>query len=330
MEFSITQQPPPPARGGTELMYDRLKDAFYDQKLFGQVQLVLSQHQPLDGRPAILWLHDLPNQPGPVSALANGGWKRYAKVVFVSHWQREMFHLMYRDMPLSHTTVIYNGIDTAESPTKIPNEVPSIFRLMYASTPHRGLELLPTIIDKTAERIPKTSFTCDVFSSFKLYGRPDDDKQFQAVFDAVRNNPRMAYRGTVSNAQLRKFMRESHILVYPCIYQETFCLTMVEAMTEGMFVVAPAYGAIPEVGGRWVHSFPMVDNRDLFIEQMVDTLTDVIKNWSLTTGGMGETHRVYREEQMKYMKDSFQFRVTPWIRLYLQVLREHASPNSTV
>ena len=305
-----------PARGGTELMYDRLK-AGMEPDLFEKVQLVLSQHQPLDGRPSILWLHDLPNQPGPQSALANGGWKRYSRIVFVSHWQREMFHLVYRDMPMEHTTVIYNGIEP-QYDRNITSMTPSHFKFIYASTPHRGLEWLPDVLDTFERFLPDVSFSCDVYSSFKLYGRPEDDQHYQPMFDKIKAHPKINYIGTVSNQELRLAMRKAHALVYPNIYMETFCLTGVEAMAEGMALVAPAYGALPEIAGRWGHLFPMTNVQNLFVANMASELGSVVRTWQQDP----ESVAMILTHQMLYMNTFYQFdtRLPEWEQVYEEIL----------
>lgn len=323
MEITITgiEQPTAqvnavPAMGGTELMFNRLK-AGLNPELFDKVQLVLSQHQPLDGRPSILWLHDLPQQPGPVSALANEGWKRYNRIVFVSHWQREMFHLQYRDMPLERTTVIYNGIEP-QYERNIPKEAPEHFKFIYASTPHRGLQLLPDVLTTLGKFLPSVSFSCDVYSSFKLYGRPDDDKQLEDVFKIVKAHPKITYHGTVSNQELRQAMRQAHVLVYPNVYMETFCLTGVEAMAEGMALVAPGYGALPEVAGRWAHLFPMTNVFPLFIANMASELGSVIRTWQADPASMA----MILTHQMLYMNTFYQFdtRIPEWEQIYDDVI----------
>ena len=89
----------------------------------------------------------------------------------------------------------------------------------------------------------------DVFSSFKIYGWDDADKQYEPLYDRIRNHPKMTYHGFVPNDQLKAHLNKSHIFAYPCIWTETSCRAMLEAMSAGLVCVHPNYGALPETSG---------------------------------------------------------------------------------
>ena len=58
-------------------------------------------------------------------------------------------------------------------------------RLVYTSTPQRGLEILVPVFEKLAEVHPDIHL--DVFSSFKIYGWDDADKQFEPLYNRIRD-----------------------------------------------------------------------------------------------------------------------------------------------
>ena len=88
------------AMGGTELMMKRLYDTL-DPNLLDRFQIIGSRARELkEDKVRILWQHDLPDDPESAH-LANGGWKRYHKLVFVSNWQMQRYIQMY-DIPWSH------------------------------------------------------------------------------------------------------------------------------------------------------------------------------------------------------------------------------------
>ena len=98
------------AKGGTELMKQRLADQL-DPALLNEVQLFVSRvHEPLDeSKIRIFWAHDLPGDPES-EFLHNGGWEKFHRIVFVSNWQMQRYVEFYR-IPWSKCLVIENAIE---------------------------------------------------------------------------------------------------------------------------------------------------------------------------------------------------------------------------
>ena len=119
--------------------------------------------------------------------------------------------------------------------------------LIYFSTPHRGLEILVPVFESLAEKYKNIHL--NVFSSFKIYGWDEADKQFEPLYDRIRNHPQMTYYGFVSNDQLKQALNSAHIFAYPSIWQETSCRAMLESMSAGLVCVHPNFGALPETSG---------------------------------------------------------------------------------
>jgi len=89
----------------------------------------------------------------------------------------------------------------------------------------------------------------DVFSSFKIYGWDEMDKQFEPLYDEIREHPNMTYHGFVPNNELKEHLNKSHIFAYPSTWIETSCRAMLEAMSAGLVCVHPNYGALAETSG---------------------------------------------------------------------------------
>jgi glycosyltransferase involved in cell wall biosynthesis len=89
----------------------------------------------------------------------------------------------------------------------------------------------------------------DVFSSFKIYGWDEMDKQFEPLYDEIREHPNMTYHGFVPNNELKEHLNKSHIFAYPSTWVETSCRAMLEAMSAGLVCVHPNYGALAETSG---------------------------------------------------------------------------------
>lgn len=164
-------------------------------------------------------------------------------MVFVSYWQRDQY-IRHFNIPHSKCFVIPNGIDPIE-PNK-PKD--GTVRLIYHTTPHRGLHLLVPVVDHISKTIPNIHL--DVFSSFGAYGWQDRDKQFEPLFDAIRQHPNMTYHGFQPNDVVREALAKADIFAYPNTWLETSCMSMMEAMSAKLLCVHPSFGALPETTAR--------------------------------------------------------------------------------
>lgn len=230
------------ARGGTEMMRERLLSAV-PSSLLDKFAIHFSRpRQIYDDVKNIFYAHDLAADPEN-KILSNGGWNQFAKLVFVSHWQRDQYITMY-NIPYSKCTVIENAIETEFEYIKRPN---GPIRFIYHTTPHRGLELLYPIFDALSKEFDNIHL--DVFSSFEIYGWKERDKPYEKLFRDLKSHPKVTYYGTRSNEEVLAALSQSHIFLYPCIWVETSCIAMIEAIKSGCTVIHPSLGALPETAG---------------------------------------------------------------------------------
>lgn len=236
------------AFGGTELMKHALRDRL-DPELLEHIQIFVSRvHEPLsENHVRILWLHDLAEDPEN-KHLENDGWKKFHKLVFASNWQMRGYIERF-NIPWSHCVVMQNAITPIDYDFDKDKDRENGIRLIYHTTPHRGLQLLVPVFQKLKEEFP--NLTLDVYSSFKAYGWDDRDKQFEEIFKACRESDGIVYHGYVPNKDIRQALKTSHIYAYPNIWQETSCISLMEAMSAGVMTVHPNYGALYETAANW-------------------------------------------------------------------------------
>ena len=256
MEFKITDDvsvsKPSKAIGGTELM----RDALYEKvkpELWNNLKLIISKITDLDdSKNKLLWLHDLAQDP------QYGDLKNqidiFERFIFVSHWQQNMFQT-YHNIPWNKSVVIRNAIEPIEIHEK-PKDTKTKF--IYTSTPHRGLGILYKAVELLGET--RDDFEVDVYSSFSIYGWDQKQVEAQDFFNKISEHKNINYHGTVSNAEVRKALKNSHIFAYPSIYQETYCLSLVEAMSAGCMCLIPNLGALPEIGASFPVMYHYEDN----------------------------------------------------------------------
>ena len=210
------------AMGGSELMMTRLYDSLGDE--LDDFQIILSRVRELeDGKWRILWCHDLAEDP-EAQHLANGGWQKFHMIVFVSNWQRQSYVDRF-NIPWSKTVVMQNAIMPFNDPKpgpRIPGVAP--IKMIYHTTPHRGLELLYPIVDRLSE---SHNVQLNVYSSFKVYGWEQRDEPYKDLFKKIEDHPSMTYHGAVDNSEIRAALVGTDIFLYPCIWQETSCLSLI-------------------------------------------------------------------------------------------------------
>lgn len=264
------------AKGGTEMMVERLSTL--DKELLSHFQIIPSRVESLNpDKVRVLWCHDTAQDPMN-HHLQNNGWKRFHKIVFVSYWQREQFKLFY-GIPHSRTKVIRNAIDY--NPVYRDHIVKKInsdqIRLIYHTTPHRGLNILVPVVDELSKKYPNIHL--DVYSSFEIYGWKERDEQYKELFDRIRNHPNMSYHGTVSNTTVREALKRAHIFAYPSIWPETSCLALIEALASGCLSVVPDYAALPETGATSAWIYDWHENEEDHKEIFKNELENAIKYW---------------------------------------------------
>jgi UDP-glucose:(glucosyl)LPS alpha-1,2-glucosyltransferase len=227
------------ARGGTEMMRERLLNNV-PQELLQNFAIHFSRpremHRDVKN---IFYCHDLVMDPEN-KILKDGGWRKFDHFVFVSYWQRDQYVSAY-GIPYSRCTVIPNAIELEYTPIQKRTDQ---IRFIYHTTPHRGLELVYPIFDALSKQFDNIHL--DVYSSFKIYGWEQRDKPYEQLFEKLKAHPKITYHGSKSNDEVLAALKESHIFLYPSIWQETSCIAMIEAIRSGVLVIHPSYAALPE------------------------------------------------------------------------------------
>jgi glycosyltransferase involved in cell wall biosynthesis len=233
------------AFGGTEIAKRKLA-SLIDPELLDNFQIICSRPRELDMKKIrVFWCHDLPEDPESKNFQDKEFIDSFHKFVFISNWQLQRYQLIHNINLDGKASVLETGFDPA--PKECIEKPKDKIRLVYTSTPQRGLDILVPVFEMLAEKHPEIHL--DVFSSFKIYGWDESDKQFEPLYDKIRSHPQMTYHGFVPNDTLRDHLNKSHIFAYPCTWIETSCRAMLEAMSAGLVCVHPNYGALPETSG---------------------------------------------------------------------------------
>ena len=241
------------AKGGTELQLDYLHK-YVDNRLLDRVQITTSVPEkiPLSKRKInILWQKNSWDQPNLHDWFKNkNNHTKYDWYVFNSHWNYEHF-IKFFDLPTQRCVVIKNGIDNI-TPREISYSKGDKLKIIHHCTPWRGLNVLLGAM----QLIEDKNIELDVYSSCEVYGKDfaeANDKTYQALYDQAKKLPNVNYIGYKSNEYIKEHLKDYHMFVYPSIWEETFCISLLEAMAAGLYCITTNYGALYETGAE----FPM-------------------------------------------------------------------------
>jgi len=183
----------------------------------------------------VLWAHHAYDQP----AFLNFNHETVTHIVTPSHWAKEQL-IKFHNVPKDKITVISNGVNDiftySENKTKT---------FIHTSIPYKGLELMPAIIQRIQQIHPDAKFK--IFSSMSLYGPMNDP--YLELYEELKKLPNVEYSAAVDQEELVSAYQESAFFIHPNIWEETFCVSMAEAMKCGAYPIITSIGALSEVAG---------------------------------------------------------------------------------
>lgn len=184
----------------------------------------------------ILWAHHAYDQP----VFVNFDHNTVNHIVSPSQWNKDQL-VKYHNVPEYKISVIPNGVADIFSYSDKKTKT-----MIYTSIPYKGLEVLARIIPKIHQVHPDAKFK--IFSSMSLYGPSND--QFITLYDHLKTLPYVEYSQAVDQEELVPHYQDAAFFIHPNIWEETFCVSMVEAMKSGAYPIITNIGALAEVAGE--------------------------------------------------------------------------------
>ena len=259
-------------RGATEIQHELL-GKHVSKELLDKVQICTSipGKVPLDpNKVNILWQKNSWDQPNLQEFFGNKArHKEYDWYVFNSHWNYEKFRYFF-DIPTDRSVVIKNG--TNNFPTRKPYQKGQPIKILHHNTPWRGLNVLL----RAMQEIKDPNITLDVYSSTQVYGetfKKQNDDQFKPLYEQAKQLPNVNYIGYETNEYILQHMTDYDLYVYPCIFEETSCVSALEALAAGVHVITNNFGALYETCAEW----PVYVNYSTNYEQMAKDFAAAIE-----------------------------------------------------
>lgn len=233
---------------------------------------------------------------------------------YVGQWTEERLAKIDRIMPISEPHrrfqlkrypelaskmwVTANGVKVdlireieaqGEPPQRNPN------RLMYASSPDRGLKHLLKIFKRAREFNSELELHC--FYGFdnieKLIEYNPKFKHFGKTKEEIKkllSQPGVVWHGRVSQVELYREWMKTGIWCYPTNFFETGCITSMEAMCLGAIPITNPYGALEQnvFAGEFIQGDawgdPLVQAR--YVGEIIRLTTDVVLQDKIRTSMM--------------------------------------------
>ena len=179
-----------------------------------------------------VWSHDLVT-PGVDQA-------HYKKVLALSEFHKN-FLKSIMSIPEKNIRVISNGIDPdrfKKKSEKVGN------RVVWRSSPDRGLDRAIRVMDKVRLEIPDAEL--HVFYGFDNMYKAGRTKEADDMKRMVNDREWITYHGNVDQQTLTKECSKCKVWLYPTNFEETYCISAIESLCEGVYPVVRKHGALKD------------------------------------------------------------------------------------
>jgi len=286
----MTNQNP---RGGTELQFEYLRK-HVDPQLLNQFQICTSVPESIPlakDKINILWQKNSYDQPNLAPWFKDkSNHHKYDWYVFNSNWNFEKFRMMF-DIPLNKSLVIKNGVGDIE-PIATTYKKGDPIKIIHHCTPWRGLSVLLGAM----QLVKNPLITLDVYSSTEVYGKrfhEQTDDQYKELYEQARQLPNVNYIGYKPNEYIKEHLKDYRLFVYPSIWEETFCISLLEAMAAGLYCITTNFGALFETGAEFPMYIPYSNDYHSLARRFAEGIEVAAK--SLEVDGINDHLKVQRD-----------------------------------
>lgn len=232
-------------KGGTEYMAQeflkRIEDKVPNLSNYNCIVIpgVINGEEHLyDGRKLIIWLHNTLNQfNGQVIDLFKSEkFQDNVKfIITVSEYHKQKT-IDQCGIDPDKVIVIENAIEDIPFNKSKFNDVEKV-KLIHASSPDRAMDVL-----LAASQMVEEDFELRIFNNFN----PDIDQLTPKMKELLDADDRIIFYGKTPRKTVLKYFAESHAHVYPSLWEETSCITQIEAMVSGNFCLYSKIGSLEE------------------------------------------------------------------------------------
>jgi glycosyltransferase involved in cell wall biosynthesis len=220
-----------------------------------------ARKRALHGKPSWLWMHDLH---------VGADWEHHLslnfdKVVCLSKFASHRLCAYYPKVDERKVLVIPNGIDLGRFPVNAEQpfaaqhvrwrarEEP--LRMIWSSCPDRGLDVVIGLQPALRAEFPNARL--EVYGDLSAWLSKVEDigsedqisfarKLMRKIGELDSHHLGAEFCGKVGQQKLARAFSRSHVWFYPTSFEETSCITAMEAQAAGTKIVCTSTGALPE------------------------------------------------------------------------------------
>lgn len=295
--------------GGTEILKNKLIDLLGNE--LSDFNILTTNCYPEDikkDKINVLWQHNNIDDHNMVKMMQYKPLiERIDHFIFVSHWQYEIFIKLF-NLPSYKCHIIRNATDKFEIKSK---QKSNNFKLIYTSTPWRGLDILLEIFS----RLDRDDVELYIYSGTKIYGKEFTDEvgnRYESLFNRAKEMKNVCYFDYAPNSEIRESLKSTHIMTYPSIFEETSCLAAIEALAAGCKFIGSNLGALPETTTVFGNLIPIGRKHEGHIENFIDRFITEI-NYELDNFWSDET-QLSLKKQAEFFNDNYSWdsRINDW------------------
>lgn len=181
-----------------------------------------------------LWVHDILPHMSKNSPILQTHLEKFRGFITLSEWQKETIYKKV-GIPKNHLLLSRNAIYSERFLNyDISKKTP--FRFIYTSDPYRGLSYLIKMMPKIKEKYPETTLL--IFTRIEQI-EPD-------LLSLINSMDYVSLNNRISQTELSQELIKSDIWLYPTDFQETYCISALEAMAAGCLVATVKYAGLAD------------------------------------------------------------------------------------
>lgn len=152
-------------------------------------------------------------------------------------------------------------------------------RCIFTSMPDRGIMPLHAAWALISREVPDASLV--ITSDWRLWTPWASADQILPYRLQFAMYPNVTYMGAVNRRQLIQEQMKSELFIYPCTYEELFCIAASEAQVAGAYPITSGHGALPTTNmgtvltgdptnPQWMENFVRVVVENLKDEKLIE------------------------------------------------------------
>ena len=233
-----------------------------------------------------IWLSCDQYTVGDFSAFA----EKVDYIVGISEFHSDYFKMKYGIHNMRVIDIPIRDWEYPENPTKVKNSC------IFTSVPDRGLPALLPIWDRIVEQVPDATLT--ITSDWSLWTGSDATWAVSPYRVMWAGKKGVKYAGAVKREELIKIQSEAEFHLYPCIYDELFCISVAESQVAGVIPITSKTGALRTTNrlGHIIDGSPMSGE---FITKFVDTTVKLMQSDTIADIGWAARKQFGMSEVLK-------------------------------